>query len=173
MTSASSSWGPRLRLIASIASAAVIGTLVFMAVRVDPNEPAPRFDRSGPLPGYPPCDSFVPERAVPAVDGLVLPPSSITTRVRTRGPLERVRGYLPLTPPQRHRHYRSRSDVTVLQIEDEIIEAEALLSDGRFRSYLKASAVCDLGSTFIAVLAPEQAGSLVPTPAGGLPPGTP
>jgi hypothetical protein len=128
-------------------------------------------DRSAPLPGYPPCEDFVPDRGETHPEGAILPRSAVVTRVRERGPTTRVSGYVPLRPVALRRHYESRPDLEVLQIEDEIIEAEALLTDGKFRTYIKATAVCDSGSSFVSIVAPELSAAEVPTPAGGTPAG--
>ena len=126
-------------------------------------------DLNAPLPGYPPCGGFVPDRSEPHPEGAILPRSALVTRVRERGPTLRVSGYIPLRPVALRRHYESRGDLEVLQIEDEIIEAEALLTDRKFRTYIKATAVCESGSSFTAIVAAELDAAEVPTPAGGTP----
>lgn len=128
-------------------------------------------DPNAPLVGYPPCDGLAPDRVEPRPEGAILPRSARVTRVRERGPTLRVGGYVPLRPVALRMHYESRANLEVLQIEDEIIEAEALLTDGEFRTYIKATAVCDSGSSFSAIVAPELAASQVPTPSGGPSPG--
>ena len=102
-------------------------------------------------------------------EGTILPRSAVATRMRERGPTVRVTGYVPMRPIELRMYYESRQDLEILTIEDEIIEAEALLSDGAFRTFIKAQAVCDEGSTFLAVVAPELAAGEVPVPAGGTP----
>jgi hypothetical protein len=153
-------------LIGTLAGAALIALLVLMGLQAERAEPDRQIDLSGPLPGYPPCAPFVPKERVRGVEGLIVPRSAVLTRVRARGPAQKVQGYVPMTPVQLRRHYQSRPGITVLQIEDEIIEAEGLLTDGRFRSYFKAQAVCELGSRFFALVASEQAQAVLPTPAG-------
>lgn len=165
-------WSRWLRLIALIVSVALIVILVVQANRSDrPGLEEQGIDRNAPLVGYPKCDAFVPDRTEPPPPGTILPRSALVTRVREKGPTTRVIGYVPLRPVALRRHYEMRADLQVLQIEDEIIEAEALLSDGEFRTYIKATAVCESGSSFIAVVAPELSASEVPTPAGGTPQG--
>ena len=126
-------------------------------------------DLNAPLVGYPSCDGVAPDEGEKHPEGAILPRSAVVTRVRQRGPTTRVSGYIPLRPVAVRRHYEARADLEVMQIEDEIIEAEALLTDGEFRTYIKATAVCDSGSSFEAIVAPELAASSVPTPAGGTP----
>ncbi|HEV3475266.1 MAG TPA: hypothetical protein VG602_07870 [Actinomycetota bacterium] len=134
-------------------------------------EPAPgRIDVSGPLENLPPCD--LPDRGRKPIEGLIVPEGAVIKRVVTRGPTQNVRGFIPLTPVQIRRYYEERSDLEILAIEDEIYEAEALVSAAGFRTFIKAEAVCDRGSRFIAVVASELAAGQVPTPAGGVTPGS-
>jgi hypothetical protein len=145
--------------------------LVVMAIRSERSEGGQGIDLNGPLPGYPPCEEFVPDKRIRTPEGAILPRSALVTRTRPRGPTLRMSGYVPMRPIELRRYYEARADLEVLTIEDEIIEAEALLSDGEFRTFVKAQAVCDEGSTFLAVVAPELAAGEVPVPAGGTPQG--
>lgn len=121
-----------------------------------------------PLRGLPPCD--VDPETVEADDpGLVLPPSAAVTDRRADGPLVQLQGYMPYTPVQVRVFYATRDELEILQSEDEVRESEILASDGEHRLFVKAQAVCDHGSVFIAVLAPEVAATEVPTPQGTQP----
>lgn len=128
-------------------------------------------DLDGPLPGYPPCEGFVPDDKGRHVEGVILPPSAVITGIERDGRSRTATGFVPLRPIQVRQYYQSLAGVEVLQIEDEIIEAEALLTDGQFRMYVKAVAVCDSGSEFEALVAPEQDSAGLPTPGGT--PGSP
>lgn len=131
-------------------------------------EPA-RIDVSGPLTNLPPCEEFGSGRR--PVEGLVVPESAVIKGVVTRGPTRNVRGFIPLTPVQIRKYYEERSDLEILAIEDEIYEAEALVTSRGYRTFIKAEAICDRGSRFIAVVASELEAGQVPTPAGGATPG--
>ena len=72
-----------------------------------------------------------------------------------------------MTPIQVRVFYQRQTEFEVLQIEDEIQESEMLLADGTHRLFVKAQAICELGSVFLAVVAPEGGGAEVPVPAGG------
>lgn len=91
--------------------------------------------------------------------------------IRKAGPTVQVLGFLPQRPVAFRREFERRRDVEILFIEDEIFEAEVLLTDGEFRNYMKARIVCDKGSQFVAVIAKEIAGGAVPTPTGTATPG--
>jgi hypothetical protein len=125
-----------------------------------------RIDVSGPLKNLPPCEEF--GRGRKPVEGLVVPESAVVKGVVTRGPTRNVRGFIPLTPVQIRKYYEERSDLEILAIEDEIYEAEALVKSRGFRTFIKANAICDRGSRFIAVVASELEAGQVPTPAGGV-----
>lgn len=121
----------------------------------------------GPLQGLGPCE-LDPEPVVDGeVPGLVLPPDAVVTQRSQDGPLTNVQGYLPYTPIQIRVFYETRAELDTIQSEDEIRESEVLLGDGEHRLFVKAQAVCDTGSVFVAVVAPEVASDVVPTPQGG------
>ena len=151
-----------------LAGGAILLAFVLVAVTSGGGEGDQELDLSGPLPGYPPCEGFVPEEDGKRVKGVILPDSAVITRVVRDGASRTATGFVPLRPIQVREYYEASAGVEVLQIEDEIIEAEALVTDGEFRMYIKATAVCDSGSEFEALFAPEQASADLPTP-GGLP----
>lgn len=121
-----------------------------------------------PLAALGPCE--LSPSPVPAsersVAGLHLPPEAIVVEVQDAGPATNVRGYVPMTPVQLRVHYQRRDDLRKLLVEDEIRESEVLATDGTYRQFVKAQAVCRLGSLFVAVIAPESAADAVPTPSG-------
>ena len=96
---------------------------------------------------------------------LTLPPGVALTSARDEAPLTYVDGYVPMTPIQ-VRVFYERSDLTVILSEDEVYESELLVTDGVHRTFIKTLARCELGSDFVAVVAPEAAGAQVPVPAG-------
>lgn len=122
---------------------------------------------TGPISGLPACPSPPPASDQPSVAGLALPEGAVVTKVTPTDPLIRVDGYVALTPVQVRRHYQQRDDVEILFIEDEVYEAEILLSDGAHRSYVKALAQCAQGSRFLVVLAPEGEDVTLPAPGQG------
>lgn len=123
-----------------------------------------------PLRGLGPCDIDPNAIDLEPVDGLVLPPDAVVTERSDDGPLTTVRGYVPFTPVQVRVLYQRDPDLEIVQVEDEIRESETLLDSGPYRLFVKAQAVCEQGSVFIAVLAPRAAQDDVPAPAGGGPP---
>ena len=136
-------------------------------------------DYSGPLTALPPCEA-PPEGTGEVVKGLIAPEGIIVTDVRVQKPLTNVTAYIEQTPIQFEAGYTKMSDITILSSENEIFEAEMLISDGKYRNFLKAAAACDQGSQLLIVIAPEIAAKGLPTPAGSpsplpglLPPTTP
>ena len=102
-------------------------------------------------------------------EGTLLPDGAVLTAQTQQGPLTQIKGYIPMTPVQIRVFYQRQDeyDYEILQVEDEIRESEVLLADGNNRLFVKAQAICELGSVFLAVLAPESSGDQVPVPAGG------
>lgn len=102
-------------------------------------------------------------------EGTLLPEGAVLTSQTQQGPLTQIKGYIPMTPVQIRVFYQRQDDYDyeILQVEDEIRESEVLLADGNNRLFVKAQAICELGSVFLAVLAPESSGDQVPVPAGG------
>lgn len=131
----------------------------------------PPVDLTGPLEALPPCGPAPAPADVEPPEGLVLPADAVVTGVTTRGPLSQVTGYVAMTPVQVRMYYEGRSDLEQLQIEDEVFEAEILVSDGSRRTFVKARAVCSQGSDVVAVVAAETDAAAVPAPAGS--PATP
>lgn len=117
--------------------------------------------------GLPPCEDPPAAASDADVVGLTLPPSSTVTSVMPTGPITQVTGYVAMTPIQVRVDFQSRTDIQVISAEDEGFEAEVLVSDGEHRTFFKAQATCSEGSLFVAVVAPEEEASAVPTPTGG------
>jgi hypothetical protein len=119
-----------------------------------------------PLTALGPCEVEPTTIDDPPAAGLVLPPGAVLTEQTQEGPLTTAKGYIPLTPVQVRVFYQRHEDLEVVQIEDEIRESEALLDNGDRRLFVKAQAICELGSVFLAVIAPRAADGQVPAPAG-------
>lgn len=120
-----------------------------------------------PLTALGPCEIEPNEIDDPPAEGLVLPPGAVLTEQAEDGPLTTTRGYVPMTPVQVRDWYQRNDELEIVQIEDEVREAEALLDSGDRRLFVKAQAVCELGSVFLAVVAPQAAEGQLPAPAGG------
>lgn len=119
-----------------------------------------------PLTALGPCDVDPNTIDDPPVEGLVLPPGAVLTEQAEDGPLTTAKGYVPMTPVQVRVWFQRHDELEVVQIEDEIRESEALLDHGDLRLFVKAQAICELGSVFLAVVAPRAAEGQVPAPAG-------
>jgi hypothetical protein len=101
-------------------------------------------------------------------EGLVLPPTTTVTHLNDTGPLTQARGYIERTPVEIRVFYADGSaGVDVLTIEDEVREVEALVTDGSTRLFVKAQAVCERGSAFVAFLAAAGEADRLPEPALG------
>lgn len=120
-------------------------------------------DSGKPLEGLPDCDD--PPKGEPAaatdVPGLLLPKGAIVTGVERADPLVTVNGYVETTPIRIRQFYQRQKGLKLLEIEDEIYEAEAFYEQGAYRAFVKAQARCSEGSILIAVVGPSGA---APTP---------
>jgi len=124
-----------------------------------------------PLTALGPCQPAPPAVGGGPVEGLVVPDGAVLTSIEGTGPVTQVQGYIPMTPVQIRVDYQRRGDVQILQVEDEIREAEVLLTADDRRVFVKAQALCEEGSLFVAVVAPAEASESVPVPAGSPQPG--
>ena len=125
--------------------------------------PAPPLQASpGPLLELGPCSSPPPATAGGADGhGTTLPPGAVVTDVRREGGQTNVFGYVPMTPSQVRYFYETSSLLRITIFEDETVDAELDMTDGRTRTFLRLVARCELGSDFIAIVSDEVA------PAGG------
>ena len=120
-----------------------------------------------PLTGLGPCTAEPNVLDEEPAEGILLPDGAVLTSQTVEGPLTTIKGYAPMTPVQIRVFYQRQTTYEVVQIEDEIRESEVLLADGDNRLFVKAQAICELGSVLLAILAPESSGEQVPAPAGG------
>ncbi len=112
------------------------------------------------------CQDVQPPADPPTVEALPLPPEGFFTSAREQGALLNTQGYVAMTPLQFQVWVRNRTDLEVITAEDEVHESETLISRDGKRIFLKAAAVCQLGSAFIAIVADEVDAEAVPTPSG-------
>ena len=116
----------------------------------------PGKERLRPLTDLGPCSTPPPARETKDVAGLILPSKAVPVRVTPADPLTNVQGYVAMTPVQLRAFYQRHPDVTVISVEDEDFEAEVLFAAEDRRVFVKAQAVCELGSVFVAVVSPES-----------------
>jgi hypothetical protein len=122
-------------------------------------------DLSGPLTALPDCEP-PPKGTGEQVKGLMAPEGIVITDVTTQKPLTNVSAYIEQTPIQFEAGYSKRGEISILSSENEIFEAEMLISNGKYRNFLKAVAMCKQGSQLLIVVAPEIAAKGLPKPAG-------
>lgn len=116
----------------------------------------------------------------PEVEGLVLPPDASVVGVTADGALTTVEARVPLDPVQVRQFYELQNIgvLKTLMVEDEILEAEALVESRTHRMYVKAQAECRDRSILYVVVAPGGTDRDLPQPGepgapGGPPPTTP
>ena len=116
--------------------------------------PVPNAERQQPLRGMGACQDPPSQGHDEEVPGLILPPGAILTEVTPVDPLTNTTGYVTMTPVQVRAFYQQHPAVTIISVEDESFEAEILYEADDRRVFLKAQAVCELGSIFVAVVSP-------------------
>ena len=126
-------------------------------------------DAAAPLEALPDC-SEPPAPIAEAPEGFIAPEGVVIQAVVPQKPLTNVTAYIAATPGKVRQEYEKLDGVKVLISEDEVFEAELLVSDGDHRTYAKVTAVCREGSNMLAVVAPELEAGALPTPRGTPPP---
>lgn len=132
-------------------------------------EPLPAADRLQALTVLGPCTApdLVPDPAADDVDGLILPQNAVVTSVDVQDPLTTVEGYIASTPLQVQAGYAEDPSLEIITLEDEVWESETLVADGVHRLFVKVQAICEEGSVFLVVVAPDDDADALPVPAGG------
>lgn len=100
------------------------------------------------------------------VPGLTLPGEATVFSVYDVGTLTQAEGVVDLTPVEVRAYYEGRDDLQLLNVEDERVEAEILVSDGTHRMFVKAQIACATASNFTATVGTEADAGAMPTPAG-------
>lgn len=121
------------------------------------------------LPACPPAPEADPTAVLP--DHVLVPPGTIlTSRVDTK-PLIEVEAWTPTDPIRVRRFYQQGvlGALKPIQIEDEVVEAEALMEWPGGRFFVKAVALCPTASTLHLVVSQPGANAEVPSPAGSPP----
>lgn len=116
--------------------------------------------------GLPPCGKPPSEDPTVPPPGAVMPPTARLTAVRDQPPLVQLNGYVESTPVEVREWIEAQAGLTVVASEDEGYESELLVTDGTWRTFVKARAVCADGSLLAEVIAPEDSSAMLPTPAG-------
>lgn len=134
-----------------------------------PTGAGPTVDRLQPLTALGPCDDLdlVADPSAGDVEGLILPDEAVITSVEVQAPLTTVQGWVPATPLKVQDGYVDRPGLEVITLEDEVWESETLVADGQHRLFVKVQAVCEDGSVFLVVVAPDDQADALPVPAGG------
>lgn len=104
--------------------------------------------------------------ALPPVAGMTLPDEATVFSVYDVGTLTQAEGLVELTPVEVRAYYEGRDDLEVLNVEDERVEAEILVTDGTHRMFVKAQIACATASNFTATVGTEAEAGAMPTPAG-------
>jgi hypothetical protein len=103
------------------------------------------------------CQQYIPKEPLAAPKGLIEPPGQLIVGKVTRvAPQVRVEGFIAGQPAGVRNFFLKSRYVKVSFSEDEGFEAEALVSDGRWRNFWKVARACDRGSVFAAIVVREE-----------------
>ena len=127
--------------------------------------PQGEVDPLAPLEALPACPA-APAPLREGVKGLIVPRRTIIQKVEAQKPLVNVTAFVPMTPAQFEATYKAMTGIEILISENEIYEAELLVSDGSYRNFIKATATCSTGSQLVVVVAPEVDAEGLPVPQG-------
>lgn len=131
------------------------------AAVIAPEDMSP--ERLEPLLGFGPCDPPAVQPVEAEVD-IPLPPTAIVADIQDQGAIVQYQGYVERTPVESMVALLDVDGWETLQAEDEVFEAEVLLSRDNQRLFFKTQAVCERGAAFVAVLGTDAP---VPTPSQG------
>ena len=107
-------------------------------------------------------DSFVQVSTVVAHAACPGAGDTMTSRKSSMLP-HRPGSHRGATPVAVREYYQTARGLELVEIEDEVVEAEAVYAEGDFRAYAKATASCPRGSDLLVVIGPA---SDLPTPGG-------
>ena len=114
--------------------------------------------------GFPTCTP-IPQGRSEHVEGLVLPPGAHVLRAKPTGKrLIQVRGYIEMNPVQIRRFYEeleTKPRYRFILLEDEVIEAEAFFTNGKWRNFVRARTSCEGRSELFVLVAPEDYGEKI------------
>lgn len=93
-----------------------------------------------------------------------MPPRSRITAVRDDGPRVQLNGYVQSTPAAIRDWVESQSSLQVVASYEDAGEVQLLVTDGTWRTFIKARAICRDASVLAEVIAPADAEVVLPTP---------
>ena len=102
-----------------------------------------------------PCEFARPKRTVEPPKTLIVPDGIEVEEVAPLPPNQKVAGYLPMTPPQFLKLFDRDRRLGILFRENELRDAEMMVTDGRTRSFWKLTQACPEGSRFTVLTGEE------------------
>lgn len=130
-------------------------------------QPAPEplaTSRTDSTVALPACGRPPSEHPTPPPPGAVMPPLSRLTAVREATPRTQLTGYVESTPAAVREWIEAQPDLEVLASANTPGQAEFLVTDGTWRTYLSVRAVCLEASLLSEVITAEDSGARLPTP---------
>ena len=104
-----------------------------------------------------PCDLARPKTTIDPPKSLIVPDGIEVEEVSPLPPNQKVAGYLPMTPSQFLKVFDRDRRLGILFRENELRDAEMMVTDGRTRSFWKLTQACPEGSRFTVLTGEELA----------------
>ena len=102
----------------------------------------------------------------PAPAGAFMPGSGRVTAVRETDGVVQLNGYVEMTPAELRLWIERRPGVSVGGVAADAGVVELLVTDKRWRTFVRAKAVCADASVVAQVIAPVGSDAALPTPGG-------
>lgn len=113
-----------------------------------------------PACGQPPSPHPEPPPA-----GAVIPPGTRITAIRNEDAVVQLNGYVTATPEQVRTWIESQPDLEITASDTSPNEIQLLVTDGTWRTFVRARGVCTDASLLAEVIAPQSSDAVLPTPA--------
>lgn len=117
--------------------------------------------------GLPPCGQPPSPDPDPPPPGALVPPGARITAVREQPPVVQLNGYVESTPRQVREWVEEQPGLTIVAASEEPDESQLLVTDGTWKTFVKARAICDGASLLAEVITAQDSDAVIPTPAGG------
>ena len=152
--------------LGAVGAAVVLGLLVAGCVEPPSPQGPPAVSATDADDRLPPCGKPPSPDPDPPPPGAVLPPAARITAVREQPPVVQLNGYVQSTPAALRTWVEARPNLDIVSEHAEPGEVQLLVTDGTWKTFIKASAICEDASLLAEVIAPEDSGAVIPTPEG-------
>ena len=126
----------------------------------DPGRPPAAGALDLPACGKPPSPDPDPPPA-----GAVIPPGTRVTATRNETSIVQLNAYVTSSPDEVRTWIEAQPDLEVTAVTRRPNEVQLLVTDGTWRTFVRARGVCTDASLLAEVIAPQDSDAVLPTPA--------